>query len=113
MDAILAGERDSRRLEKLRDWRIQASEETIVKSLVGDYREEHLLVLRQSLECYRKYQKMIESLDIEVKRRMAHLPPQFDPLENLWAKSAIHARRQAEPSHWTYAASYTVRSGST
>jgi len=53
MDAILAGERDSRRLEKLRDWRIQASDETIVKSLVGDYREEHLLVLRQSLECYR------------------------------------------------------------
>src|SRR6266478_6387258 len=40
MDAILAGERDSRRLEKLRDWRIQASDETIVKSLVGDYREE-------------------------------------------------------------------------
>ena len=54
MDAILAGERDSRRLEKLRDWRMQASDETIVKSLVGDYREEHLLILRQSPECYRK-----------------------------------------------------------
>ena len=57
MDAILAGERDPHQLAKLRDWRIKANEETIVKSLVGDYREEHLFVLRQSLECYRKYQR--------------------------------------------------------
>lgn len=50
VDAMLAGERNPRQLEKLRDWRLKASEETIVKSLVGDCREEHLFVLRQSLE---------------------------------------------------------------
>jgi transposase len=80
MDAILAGERDPRKLAALRDWRIKASEETIMKSLVGDYREEHLYVLRQSLECYRKYQKMIQELDTEVKHRMGQLPSKVDPV---------------------------------
>jgi transposase len=79
MDAILAGERDPETLAKLRDWRIKASEETIMKSLVGDYREEHLFVLRQSLDGYRTYQKMIQDLDEEVKRRMVHLPSKVDP----------------------------------
>jgi transposase len=79
VDAILAGERDPHELAKLRDWRIKASEETIMKSLVGDYRDEHLYVLRQSLECYRTYQKMIQELDVEVKYRMGHLPAKVDP----------------------------------
>jgi transposase len=74
VDAILSGERDTHKLALLRDWRIKASEETIMKSLVGDYREEHLYVLRQSLECYRKYQEMIRDLDVEVKQRMGRLP---------------------------------------
>jgi hypothetical protein len=39
IEAILTDERDP---HKLRDWRIRATEETIMKSLVGDYREEHL-----------------------------------------------------------------------
>ena len=79
IDAILAGERDPQTLAKLRDWRIKASEETIMKSLVGDYREEHLFVLRQSLDGYRRYQKMIQDLDEEVKRRMVQLPSKVDP----------------------------------
>ena len=79
VDAILAGERDPHELGKLRDWRVKASEETIAKSLVGDYREEHLYVLRQSLECYRIYQKMIQDLDVKVKHRMGRLPPLVDP----------------------------------
>jgi transposase len=79
IDAILAGERDPETLAKLRDWRIKASEETIMKSLVGDYRYEHLFVLRQSLDGYRRYQKMIQELDEEVKRRMVQLPSKVDP----------------------------------
>src|SRR4051794_37903881 len=79
IDAILAGERDPQSLAKLRDWRIKASQDTIMKSLVGDYREEHLFVLRQSLEGYRRYQKIIQDLDGEVKRRMVQLPSKVDP----------------------------------
>jgi transposase len=42
VDAILAGERDPYKLAQLRDWRIKAAQETIIKSRVGDDREEHL-----------------------------------------------------------------------
>ena len=52
MDSILARERDPQKLAQLRYRHIQASEETIVKSLVSDYREEHLFTLRQSLKSY-------------------------------------------------------------
>jgi transposase len=99
VDAILAGERDPVRLAQLRDWRIKASEETIVKSLVGDYREEHLFVLRQSLEGYRRYQKMIEDLDTEVKRRMAQLPSKVDPHEKPLGKERNPRKtpRRTEP----------------
>ena len=74
VDAILAGERDPAKLAKLRDWRIKASEETIMKSLVGDYREEHIFTLRQSLKSYRHYQGMIEEVDRQVKDMMQRLP---------------------------------------
>src|SRR3974390_2369218 len=49
VDAILDGRRDPLKLAKLRNERIKASEEVIAKSLVGDYRPEHLFTLRQSL----------------------------------------------------------------
>jgi hypothetical protein len=74
VDAILAGERDPARLAKLRDWRIKASEETIRKSLVGDYREEHLFTLRQSLVSYRHYQDQIQKVDTRVKEMMQSIP---------------------------------------
>lgn len=79
VDAILAGERNPEKLAKLRNWRIKASEETIKESLVGDYRTEHLYVLKQSLDGYRTHQKMIQELDVEVKRRMSQLPSKVDP----------------------------------
>jgi transposase len=99
IDAILAGERDPHQLAKLRDWRIKANKETMVKSLVGDYREEHLFVLRQSLEGYRKYQGMIEDLDMEVKRRMACLPSKVNPEEKPLGKERNPRKtpRRTEP----------------
>ena len=47
LDAIVAGERDPAVLAKLRDPRIKASEETIRKSLEGNWRGEHILALKQ------------------------------------------------------------------
>jgi transposase len=95
VDAILAGERDVQKLAQLRDWRIRASEETIMKSLVGDYREEHLFTLRQSLESYRHYQRLIQEVDIQVKQMMRQLsgrvditakalPPEKNPRKTPW-----------------------------
>ena len=74
MDAILAGERDPLKIVQLRHPRIRASEETILKSLVSDYREEHLFTLRQSLKAYRYYQELIQEVDVQVKQMMQRLP---------------------------------------
>ena len=51
LDAIVGGERDPAALAKLRDPRIKADEETIRKSLEGNWRGEHILALKQSCRC--------------------------------------------------------------
>lgn len=67
VDAILEGERDPHRLAALRDGRVKASEESIVAALEGDYRREHLFTLKQSLESYRHYQKLIAECDRQIR----------------------------------------------
>jgi transposase len=78
IDAILGGERDPRTLARLRHERIKASEEVIAKSLVGDYRAEHLFTLRQSLRAYRNYQTLIVDCDTEIRRCLDEFKPPTD-----------------------------------
>jgi transposase len=79
LDAMVAGERNPVVLAQLRHSRVQASEEEVVKSLVGDYRREHLFTLRQSLEACRYYQRLITGCDAEIEPQLqsfdGHLPP--------------------------------------
>src|SRR5437867_6985016 len=70
VDAIVAGNSNPKELAKLRDHRIKASIETVTKSLVGDYRPEHIFTLKQSLTAYRHYQKLIADCDQEVQQRV-------------------------------------------
>lgn len=79
---ILAGERDPVVLAQLRNQRIKASEEVIAKSLVGDYRHEHLFTLRQSLVAYRSYQKLIDDCDREIRQHLEGFQPPNPPPEN-------------------------------
>jgi transposase len=79
LDAILAGERDPHELAQLTDPRIKASRETIAKSLVGDWRPEHLFTLRQALEAYRHYQKLMAECDAEIEQRLREFDSQIDP----------------------------------
>ncbi len=82
VEAILAGERNPYVLAKLRHDRIKASEAVIAKSLVGDYRPEHLFTLRQSLVAYHHYGKLIDDCEREIRRfleefKPPHLPDAF------------------------------------
>ena len=79
LDALLAGERDPQVLAGHRDHRIKASRETIAKALVGDYRPEHLFTLRQSLDAYRQYQRLIGECDREVQALLATFESAIDP----------------------------------
>jgi len=81
IDAMLAGERDPKRLAQLRDPRVKAKEETICKALVGDWRAEHLFTLRQARESYRHCQRQIGECDAEIERRLAALRSQVDPTQ--------------------------------
>src|ERR1035438_8738859 len=100
VDAILSGERDLRKLAKLRDPRIRASEETIMKSLEGDYRLEHLITLQHSLDLYRHYQQKIGELDKKMEVFMSGLPDRIDigkcPLPARKKKRRAHKRHNAQ-----------------
>jgi DNA-binding protein YbaB len=48
--AILAGERDAKKLAELKDCRIRATREEVAKSLEGNWRPELLFVLQQQVD---------------------------------------------------------------
>lgn len=78
--AIVAGERDPHKLAALRNYRCQKDEEEIAKALTGTWREEHLFVLKQSLELYDFYTRQIEACDAEIERTYAAIRPDWpDP----------------------------------
>jgi transposase len=72
--AILKGERDPRVLAKLRDGRIQASEEEVARSLEGNWREDVLFELQQVVEGYDFYQRQMAACDERLKSYLAVLP---------------------------------------
>ena len=81
VDAIIAGQRDPVVLAKLRDPRIKASEETIRKSLVGNWRAEHLFTLEQSRKSYQHYQGQISACDEAIEKLLVAFVPRVDPTE--------------------------------
>jgi len=81
VDAIVAGERDAAILAKLRDSHIKASEETIRKSLVGNWRDEHLFTLKQSRDLYRAYQQQIVACEEEIEKLLQQFEPRVNPDE--------------------------------
>jgi transposase len=78
VDAILAGERDPVKLADLRHPSIQADEETIRKSLEGDWREEHLFTLHQSRQMSTHYRNNIEACDQTISKLLGKFEPQVD-----------------------------------
>jgi transposase len=81
IDAILGGVREGETLAGLCDPRIRATKDTIIKSLVGDYRPEHLFTLKQSVNLYRHYQKEISDCESELQRFLKRLESKANPAE--------------------------------
>jgi len=72
--AIVAGERDGRRLAEFRDARVQASEETIAKSLEGTWRPEQLAILKRQLGDWDHLQQQIAACDSDLAALLKQLP---------------------------------------
>jgi transposase len=73
--AIVAGERDPYKLAALRNYRCKKDEDEIAKALTGNWREEHLFILKQSLETYDFYTRQIEICDAEIERTYQQTRP--------------------------------------
>src|SRR5450631_3261327 len=71
--AIVDGERDARKLAKLRDPRCRKSEEEIAEQLSGHWREDHLFSLRQGLKIYDSIQERITDYEKEILRKLAEM----------------------------------------
>ena len=68
--AIVAGERDPHTLAAYRDCRIQATEEDIAASLLGNWRTEHLFALKPALGAFDFCLSQLAECDAEVERSL-------------------------------------------
>jgi transposase len=76
--AILAGERDPQVLARNRDLHCKHSRATIAKSLVGNYREEHLFALSQAVDLYETYQTKIADCNQAIIKQLNRQPDVSD-----------------------------------
>ena len=99
LDAVLAGERDPMHLAQLCHAFVKTPHETIAKALVGDYRPEHLFTLKQSLEGYRFYKKLIGELDLETELLMQAVPSAVEQLAPIPSrtKHGVYQRNGNDP----------------
>jgi transposase len=93
IQAILKGERDPVKLAAMVDRRVQASQGTIQKALVGDYRTEHLFVLKSAFELYHTYEGKMDACDEQIVHELAQLP---DPID--LAAQPLPARKEGRPA---------------
>src|ERR1039457_6083778 len=66
--AIIAGERDARKLAQLRDPRCRKTEEEIAEQLSGHWREDHLFSLEQALKMHDAIEERIQAYEQEILR---------------------------------------------
>ena len=71
LQAIANGERDARKLAKLRDPRCHKSEQEIAEQLNGHWREDHLFSLQQALKMHQAIQERIGDYDREILRKLS------------------------------------------
>ena len=72
--AIIAGERDPKKLAQLRDRRLRADTETVARSLMGNWREEHVFALTLAVTQYDFTHTQIASCDAAISQALSRLP---------------------------------------
>jgi transposase len=81
--AIVAGERDPKTLAAFRQANCKADEATLIKALTGNWRDEHLFALQQSLALFDAYTDQLAACDTEIERRFAVVKPRWDAPDDL------------------------------
>jgi hypothetical protein len=73
MRALAEGERDARKLAKLRDLHCRKSEDEIAEELSGHWREDHIFSLQQALKMYDAIEEGIAAYEKEILRKLEEL----------------------------------------
>jgi transposase len=94
--AIVSGERDAKKLAEFRDRRCLSSKETIEKSLVGNYKKEHLFKLSQELALYDKFQEMLAECDEVIEECLQSFADKVGVTEKPLASAEKKKRRKNE-----------------
>ena len=81
--SIISGNHNPQALAEFKDYRCKASKETIVESLTGNYRPEHVFALRQAVELYDFYQRQMGSADEEIEKLLCKLEETSPAREDL------------------------------
>ena len=90
--AMVAGERDGAVLARLRDRRVKADEETIARSLQGNWREEHVFALAQALEHYDFLSAQLERCEARMGATLRTLAPDTALAESAHERQGAPAR---------------------
>jgi transposase len=88
IEAILGGERNPKNFLPFVDSRIKASKDTIAKSLEGNWRAEHLFILRSCYELFQFYKQSIAQCDVQIEQHLQRFEARqnegvFEPLKKM------------------------------
>jgi transposase len=101
--AILNGERDPKILSSYRDGRCKQPIEIIEKSLVGNYKKEHLFSLKQAVELYDFYQCKIADCDAAIELLLSQWTPTLsEESRALPKRRKTKSSPKFEISHYLY-----------
>lgn len=79
IEAIVAGQRDPRKLAELRRRGCKRDQAAIALALEGTWQEEHLFALTQALQMYRNYQEQIRECDQAIEKQLQKMAlPKID-----------------------------------
>lgn len=77
--AITVGIHDPGELASLREPGVKKSEEEIAQALTGNYRPEHVFVLKQALALYDFFTEKVQECDQMIERQFANIKPAVPP----------------------------------
>lgn len=90
--AIIGGERNPKKLARLRDPRCKNGIDVIAKALHGTWKTEHIFTLQQAVELFDFYKKQIDDCELKIKKHLETLDDRSNgnPLPSGGKKSNAH-----------------------
>jgi hypothetical protein len=101
MRAIVAGERDPKKLAALCQPGVKKSKPEIAEALRGNFRREHLFALSQALALYDAYTEQLRACDAEIEAQFSNLKPAVAPdeLPPLPPSAKVNSHSKNAPSY--------------